>query len=265
MSGSVNCQGCGETIQVPDDHKGCKIQCPQCGDQCEVPTFADEEENSDPYLVVRNAEPICPRCQQVMAAGTTVCTACGHDLTVRQTTYKPLVKHWDAGLPPILRRRIFLIGQGLALLSLVIAAFMGELVAALLSWLVYTGMLAFLLGTYDCVDLTRNQRGRVVLTKTWHICFVFRRPVRLRLSEYDSVANGLDRDADMWDWLLLFVLLCFGLIPGIIWWYLAIHCDRFYVALSKGHGAPEYHLYRGTSQKHMEELARTIREAAFPG
>jgi hypothetical protein len=58
--------------------------------------------------------------------------------------------------------------------------------------------------------------------------------------------------------------LGFGLVPGIIWWYVAIHCDRFFVALSKHQGAPEDFLYRGLSQQHMEEMARSIKEVAFP-
>ena len=85
----------------------------------------------------------------------------------------------------------------------------------------------------------------------------------LRSSSYDGVTSGIDRDADMFDWLIFCVLFGVGFIPGIIWWYLAIHRDRFFVALASGHGAPAYYLYRGASQEQVEEMTQTIQDVAF--
>jgi hypothetical protein len=212
---------------------------------------------------IRGEEPTCPRCKEVMPAGETTCPTCGHCQDAQPAVIEPLTRHWEAGLPTARRVAIFMIGQGIGLTMLVIAAFIGELLAALVSWLIFTGMLVFIVGTYDCVNLTRNQKGRVALTRSWRVCFVPRPPIKLRLSEYDGIGTGMDRDADMWDWLLVLVLLSFGLIPGIIGWYWMIHCDKFFVALVRGHGAPAYFLYRGTSEAHMHDMAATIREVAF--
>jgi hypothetical protein len=198
--------------------------------------------------------------------GATVCSGCGHDLEAkrREKTFAVVLEHWEAGLPAPLRVGIFLACQGLAVIILVMAAYNDELEGAVFSWFVFTGMLAFLLGTYDWVDLTRNQRGRVVLTKTWRICFVPRPPITFRLSEYEGVATGRDHAADFWDWMVFLTLLGMGVIPGLIWWYFAIHRDRFFVALTAYHGAPEYYLYRGLDEEHMKRMAAVVTEVAFP-
>jgi hypothetical protein len=220
--------------------------------------------SSDHYLVVRDEEPTCPRCRKVMAAGATACAACGHDPQARPATCQPFEKHWEQGFSFVLRVRVFLICQGVGLTLLLIAAFLGEIGPAAFSWVLFTAMLAFLLGTYRRIDLKRSPRGKIALTQTWRLGFLARSPTKMRLSEYEGVVTGLDRDADFWDWLLLFVLLSCGLVPGIIWWYVAIHCDRFFVALSKHQGASEDFLYRGSNQVQMEDMARSIKEVAFP-
>lgn len=233
-----------------------------------TPEAADEEveeEGSSPYAVAKTEEVACPSCRKILAPGTSVCTGCGHDLEVkRDRTLPVVVRHWQVGLPPPWRVGIFLLGQVLAVLALVMAAYHDELSTAVFSWFLFTGMLAFLLGTYDWVDLTRNHRGRVVLSKTWRFCFVPRPPVVFRLSEYEGVTSGRDRGADLWDWLAFFTLLGMGLVPGLIWFYFCIYRDRFFVALTQCHGSPEEYLYRGLNEEHMHEMTRTIDGVAFP-
>jgi hypothetical protein len=201
----------------------------------------------------------------ILVPGATICTGCGCDLEVKKENNLPvIVKHWEAGLPAPWRVGLFLACQGLAVFGLVMAAYHDELGTGLFSWFVFTGMLAFLLGTYDWVDLTRNHRGRVALTKSWRVCFVPLPPVTFRLSEFEGVTSGKDQSADIWDWLALFTLLAMGIVPGLLWFYFAIYRDKFFVALTAYHGAPEEYLYRGMSEEHMREMTRTISEVAFP-
>jgi hypothetical protein len=222
-----------------------------------------EEEDDDRLFDVHDAEPLCPRCQQVMPAGASVCAGCGHDQAARNAPVKSFAKRWEAGLPMIMRLRIFFICEAVALVSLLLATLLGQFAAALVSWFVFTAIVAGLAGTFDFVDLSRDSRGRIALTKTWRVCFIPLQPIKFRLGEYDGITSGIDRDADMWDWLILFVLLGVGVIPGVVWWFLAIHPDKFFVALSEGHGAPKSFLYRGTNEARMREMADTIHEVAF--
>jgi len=42
-------------------------------------------------------------------------------------------------------------------------------------------LLAFVLGTFDRIELTQNERGKLRLTRTWRVCFAERQPVRIYL------------------------------------------------------------------------------------
>ena len=73
--------------------------------------------------------------------------------------------------------------------------FFGELAVSAFSFLVFTGMLSFLLGTCQRVDLSRNAKGRVQLSRTWWICFVFKDTEPIELAEYEGVMNRLAKSA----------------------------------------------------------------------
>jgi hypothetical protein len=210
-------------------------------------------------------EPKCPGCGKLQPADAVVCTACGFNRETGKKppkVYEPMERHWEAGLP--LRTRILLLVafQLVALpLGLYCSLLVDEVPGFLFCWLLGTGMAAFVLGTFDRVDMARNKRGRVTLTKTWRVCFVPRPTETIRLSEYEGIVTGRTRDVEFWDWVVLFMLIPMGLLPAIFWYFYAIGRDSFQVALAKDHGFPDVVLYRGWSEAHMREIARGMSEA----
>ena len=50
--------------------------------------------------------------------------------------------------------------------------------------------LAFLLGTYSRVNLARNTKGQIKLTKTWRAFFYELPTTQLKLSQYEGIATG---------------------------------------------------------------------------
>jgi hypothetical protein len=109
--------------------------------------------------------------------------------------------------------------------------------------------------------MTRNKKGRVQLSKTWRVCFLAQPTITIRLSQYEGIVSGRTRDVSFWDWLIFFVVLPAGVVPAILWWWYAIYHDSYQVALSQDHGYPEMILYRGWSEEHMRDIARTLQEA----
>src|SRR5262249_42055101 len=107
------------------------------------------------------------------------------------------------------------------------------------------------------------ERGKVRLTLTWRACFVPLQPETLRLSEYEGVLTGKAPAADFWDWFVLVILALGGIVLGVLWWYLVIRPDTFFVALTRDHGFPERRLYWGWDEDQAEDMARTIRAVAF--
>jgi hypothetical protein len=135
-------------------------------------------------------------------------------------------------------------------------------VALGLSWLWLAGMLAFLLGTFFHVRLTRDKKGRVKLMKTWRVCFVPRPPTEIALRDYVGVRKGMSRDAGWLEWIICINLIISGLLPGLLFWYKVILTDRHDVVLTRDSGYADVMLYRGTDGSLAEEVTVTLRDAA---
>lgn len=236
---------------------------PQSTKPARKPQVEDEDDDR-PYELVGGPIRVCSTCHRELPMDAKVCNHCGFDFRAGakvEKKYEPLVRHWEGGLPHGQRVGIYLACQLFALVGLVTAGIAGELGVAIPSWLLFSAMLAFLLGTYEWVDLVRDSRGKIRLNKGWRFFFVPRPLPPIKLSEYDGVVSGKDRSADFWDWTVFVILIPFAVFPGILWWYFAINRDSFFVALSQHHGSPSYYLYRGWNQEVTQEIANTIRDA----
>jgi hypothetical protein len=224
----------------------------------------DEEEGSTPYSLAEGPDHRCPECTWVSPPEAVVCGRCGFDFRTGKMpakVYEPVERHWEADLT--LGRRLVLYAA-LQVLPVASGLFMAwwthSLAGFVIPWLVFSGLLAFILGTYCGIDLSRDRRGRVRITRTWRVGFLPRPPVTVRLAEFESVATGRANEADVWDWVILLFLVPFGLIGAFVYWHFFINQDQFFVSLCKDHGYPSFTLYQGWSQSQMEEIADTVRE-----
>src|SRR5262249_4556396 len=105
------------------------------------------------------------------------------------------------------------------------------------------------------------KKGKVRITKTWWVCFVRQPTVEVPVRDCEEIVQTRDSDAGFFEWFILLTLLPFGIIPGIIWWYQAIHCDNFTAALARDKGYPVAILYRGRNEALMKEIAETVQKA----
>jgi hypothetical protein len=226
---------------------------------------SSQEDDGLPYVVEGGEDRRCPKCQRVVDEDAVLCVVCGFDFRKGKKlarTYEPVARAWDLGFPEARRWPLFL---GLAALGLVVCLAGAVLSESwdtfVLSWLGFTVLLAFLLGTYFHMVLTRDRHGKVCLMRTWRICFV-RRPTReIDLLQYAGVRVNISREGGILEWVIFFDLLLYGLIPGLLWWYHIIYTDRYHVALTLDHGRPEVIVYRGNDGKLAKEVAATLRDA----
>ncbi len=227
----------------------------------------NDDEDGSPYLVAGKPDFRCQDCGRVLAGEIVVCPSCGfnHETETKgERVYEPVERSWVAGWPLARRRQLFLVSQVVMLVMTGLGIWISENIAWPLStWLVVAFLTAFVIGTYDRVDLTRTTRGKVVLKHTWRFCFSERPTTILALGQFEGIAKGKWHDSDLWDWLICLFLLWFGGIPGLLWWYYFIYRDMFFVALTKDHDHPEYNLYRGWSEEHMRDLYQTVKTVAF--
>jgi hypothetical protein len=231
-----------------------------------LPAVVDLDGDSNPYTAERDGPPTtpCPECHKPIAEGTTVCVACGFNITSGQKTartFQPLSRQWEWGWPLHKRLAFYFALQainGTATLSGVLVGF--PLDSMLWAALIFAGLQAFLLGTYDRIGLERTSKGQVRLTRTWRFCFIERPPRRIKWSACEAIRLGRSWRPTLIDWWMGLVLLFHFVVPGILWWLFVIRPDRTYVALLKDHGCTDELLYTGLNEAHARDMAETIQD-----
>src|SRR5262249_1147458 len=126
-------------------------------DRPEEPEPTPEEDEGGAYDVVGGPERKCPHCSKLLAPQAELCVRCGFNLRTGQEVakvYGKVGREWQAGLPYPKRLALFLLGQAVCVsLGLFAAVMSGEWAVFLFTWFVFTAMTAFLLGTFDQVNL----------------------------------------------------------------------------------------------------------------
>jgi hypothetical protein len=268
------CRRCGRLVRRQGE-------CPDC-DAAELPATAqgsvpwpsvdepdDEDEDYEdgsPYAVEGGDEVLCPECGYVLPPASVLCVRCGYHLKKRRKiakTYQPMVCEWETNASCQTRLIVFSVSEvaalGLGLTGVSLGAL--DLGAFLASFLLLTAVLAFLLGTFARIELTRDRRGRVRLTQTWRACFFARQPQTIEVRGFEGISSGAQHDVGYMHYLLGFLLLIPGVLPGVLWWYFTIYKVTFSVWLTRDHGSPAYLVYSGWEEAQMKEIAAVLRDA----
>ncbi len=242
----------------------------------------DDEDDGQPYDVDAKQDRPCPDCGRFVKFDAALCLSCGYSFKSGKRlkkTYEPIRLVWESGWPLPTRKLLFLVGQGVMLpMSIIGAISLGGPLGFIGPWGVFTAMTVYLLGTFNRVELSRTKKGKVTLTQTWYVFFQKRPAQTILLSEYDGVTSGTVYKADFWDWMVTVVwlgsgfiwgvfitlpLIAIGVAMAILWWYYFVNKETYYVALTRDHGHPALHLYRGWSEAQMRIMADTIKDIAF--
>jgi hypothetical protein len=201
-----------------------------------------------------------------MVRGAVLCTSCGFNLKTRKKagrTYETLARSWETDMSRVTRLTWLAGLQAFHLVLLFMSVVGGgDWWGFVMAWPFLASMLCFVLGTYDRVDLTRDERGRVKVVVHWYFFFVPTRPQETEVRGFEGITTGQWHDAGILEWIIFIDLLMLGIIPGIVWWYNAIHKPHFHVALARDHGHSEVYVYRGRSQEQMNDIATTLCNAA---
>jgi ribosomal protein L37E len=243
--------------------------------------FADGKDDR-PYEKAEGAIRECPHCHATVNPEAKACSACGFMLAKKaRPINEPLERRWETGWPFRRRLTIFLICQALVL-TLFASGFVGgmSLYAFPLPYVVFTGMTAFLFGTYNWIDLSRNRRGKLRMRQTWRICFFLRPTTTLRISDYEELAAGAEGHFGAINWIVVLFLVICGVFAGLVvgffvglkmlflviggvvsclfWWLFTWHKNTYFLSLCRDHGYPVVTLYRGWNREQMEDMAETI-------
>lgn len=231
------------------------------------PGEKDGDDDPSPYGVEGAEDVKCPKCCFMLPPGSVLCVRCGFDLKRRKKiarTFQPMERVWETTASFQTRRTAFGVCEAAALAVGLTGVLWGgaDLGVFIGAFLLLSAMLAFLFGTFDRIHLTRDTRGRVQLTKTWRVAFFALAPQSIDVRSYEGIVSGQHREVSMWEYWIFFFLLFCAVVPGLIWWYLAIYKVTFHVSLSRDHGFPSHILYSGWSEVQMREIAYTLRDAS---
>ena len=92
--------------------------------------------------------------------------------------------------------------------------------------------------------------------------FVPMAPATTEVRGYEGVVSGPWHDVGFLEWFVLISLLPWGVLPGLVWYYNAIHRPQFMVALAEDHGHAAVYVYRGRSAEQMNDIADALCKAA---
>lgn len=172
---------------------------------------------------------------------------------------KPIKRRWDASPTMHTRRIAFAAYVGVLLLMGGVGLLEGAALPPMaLPIAFFSALAAFSLGTFDCVELKRNYFGKIAVTRTWHTCFIPRKPTKISLRGIEAVATSATAERTLLDWLLLASMLSLFFLPGILWWIFVFAKPTQQVALTRTHGQIADVLYQGPNEEQANDMARTI-------
>jgi hypothetical protein len=291
--GLATCPHCGEMVRAVTAKRSRHPKCPVCGTDWPAPASApkppsapvplppppdefagstpDEDPDSgNPYRTADGASRRCPGCRLWLSPEIVVCVRCGFDLRLGRKhlkEYQRLERRWNSGISLGQRLLLFGLCQAAALTAIAVGfvtvedTLTGVGWTFGLSWITYTSLTAFLMGSFDSFELKRHRSGRVDLVRTWRFGFIARPPDKIDVRDYFGVVNAVRAHVGLFEWFVFIFLLLSCLIPALVYWYCVMYRTEYTVALTSVHGVPEVYVYRGTDEEQMLEITQTLRDA----
>jgi hypothetical protein len=277
MTVLFECSCCGRRLQVSETYRGQRTKCPVCNSISVVPGTPEHvrvARPADPRHLALDDEdtlgvveegPTCPECRVVLPPGGVLCVHCGYDFRTRrrrETSRGPFEERWDVGLPLIAR---ILILAFLEMIVLVVAVFLPDVFASLALVFAATVFLSLGLGTSIKLRLICTESGKVLLRRTWCICFIPAIHHQINARKYDVIlidSRGRDWGLAVFSFLLYGLL--FGLL-GLIWWTYwrgdSASPSSYRISLRKDHSREEFLLYYSRDDRQLKDIVDTLQEA----
>ena len=221
------------------------------------------DDDGNPYQVTGDiATRRCPECEKKVDARRAICGHCGYNFETKEKaerTFESIDREWEAGWPFQQRIATFAAFQLVNLVLMIASIVMGHGVPlSFVMVLMMVGLQAFLVGTYERLNLKRTERGKVTLLHTWRYAFIARPSVTIKWKEHEGVTVTRDNDFDLGSWVCAFILFGYACVPGILFWWFVIRPDKFTVTLCKDHGTPATPLFLTANQDRAHEIMEVV-------
>jgi hypothetical protein len=223
-----------------------------------------EEDDLNPYTVTGDAPTkVCPECDKKVDKRAKACVHCGYNFATKEKakrTFTPVHQEWEEGYPFDRRLMAFIAMQVINFFILVASMVGGYGTTPFVLVVMMAALQAFLAGTYGKLTLDRTQKGKVTMTTQWRVAFLPQPVKTVRWKEHESLIVTQANEFNAIDWCFALILLSYGCLPGILFWWFVIHSDKFTVTLCKDHGFPETPIFRSLSQERAQEIMKIASE-----
>lgn len=227
--------------------------------------LSSSEDDGLGYGVTGAGDFFCPGCKAVMAINQVVCLNCGFHLEkgnkVRRR-HKEIRQSWDEGLPRKTRMVlsvILSIGFVLAGIATSETGHTGP-IGAFIMVLIASSQVLYLLGTHGQLELVRNSKGRITLTRKYWIAFAPMKSETVAVDGHDGLKLIQTAQAGTIEYIIGIILLIPFVFPAICWYLAVIQGTTFEVALTKDMGRSVRTLFKSREEAKAREIAELLNQ-----
>ncbi|MGL4419669.1 MAG: hypothetical protein ACRCZF_03295, partial [Gemmataceae bacterium] len=205
-----------------------------------------------------------PDCGGVCRHDAVLCTNCGLDLETgkkqRRKKFDPVERFWEARWPLNTRLLIFAGMQALNFcICAVIGLLSGSLNFAIVAFILQTALQAFLIGSYESLTVRRNAKGHTTIDRVWRLGFIPLPVTPIDWKESHGLGLVGSHDSGALEvGTAVYLFLCAGGIPAIVFWVLVAHPQKFTVNLCDVYGSTDARIFTTTNRDTAVEVAKLI-------
>lgn len=224
---------------------------------------SSSEDDGLAYGLTNSNDFYCPGCESVMDASHTVCLSCGFNINkggkVRRK-HQPLNQRWCEGWN---RASRMLLASVLTLATLITGIALVEAGASSLAGsfaLVFFAIaqIIYITGTHGQLELARNSKGKIRLTRQYFIGFVPASKSSLTTEGHDGIKLVQSSNSGAIEYIIGLILLIPFIFPAMVWYAAVIHGSIFEVALTRDMGRMVNTLFRSGNEIIAKEIAMTL-------
>jgi hypothetical protein len=208
----------------------------------------DDYDDEKPYAVPGTGTKPCPQCRGELPLDASFCVHCGRDLTQPRAAvreYQPVRRTWTEGWGQDLRLMLLAGAVVIDVVAIgIVSVVSGDYYLGAFTMATQVALQSFILGTYDTVEVRRTARGQTTITRVRRIAFAPLPPIKVAWKGSHMVAIVATHDVGVFSWLTCIYLLFLGLVPGVVFYLVYLHPEKFDVIACDVHGGTDEVLLR---------------------
>ena len=235
-----------------------------------------DEDDPTGYGVEGDGLKKCPDCQGELPVEATFCVHCGGHLDItgearsrKKRRFTAIDREFGEGFPLKLRLILFGLCQAFnaffIFTTIQLTSFEVDLMAIVtggFAGLISLVLQAFVLGSYDTLQVRRTERGKATLVRARRLLFLPITPAKVEWKQCVGVGKLATSSGTIFAWLVCaYLLVAGGILPGILFWWFELRSDNVVVVLTNVYGGVEEKIFTTKDEAQGETVAGVVAEA----